>query len=85
MRQTCFTFIVIIIVSAGFFFRGAPFAFAGGPQGSGVIVPDGSANCGGAGTLCEWAWNDVAGWVDFCVPVSGNCTLPVTVSDTELG
>lgn len=31
----------------------------------------------------HWAWNDVMGWIDFCVPDSGNCTV-VNVEDDRL-
>lgn len=32
----------------------------------------------------HWAWNDVIGWIDFCVPASGLCTLNVNVTDTKI-
>lgn len=34
----------------------------------------------------HWAWNDVTGWLDFCVPAPGNtnCTLSVNVYDDRL-
>ena len=31
-----------------------------------------------------WAWNDVMGWMDFCTPVTGACTLNVNVGDTSI-
>lgn len=34
----------------------------------------------------HWAWNDVVGWIDFCVPTAGNtdCALSVKLENNRL-
>lgn len=50
------------------------------PQVATNIIDDGAAECGGLGSKCQWAWNDVIGWIDFRFDALPN----VNVSDSEL-
>lgn len=59
----------------------------GQPETVTNIVADGSSACGGPTSKCEWAWNDVIGWIDFRPtesPAPTDGSVIVGVGNTEI-